>query len=213
MRATNETGNKYGKLTVLCRVENNPRGKQRVRCRCECGAEIEVLVNSLRTGNTRSCGCAMGEGHITHGLNRSLTHRIWCNMKTRCTNPKATGYNRYGGRGVTICDRWQSFENFLEDMGECPSGMSLDRYPNRSGNYDPDNCRWATRQEQGENRDSTRRLEAFGEIKTVREWMDDPRCVAGLGTFNYRIVRGWAIEDALTRPVRRRGWTPPTKSK
>lgn len=127
-----------------------------------------TTTTALVSGNCRSCGCihkeritspshrrAMVSGTITHGMSKTPTYRSWACMLTRCTNPNVYHYSRYGGRGIRVCERWQSFDHFFADMGERPKGATLDRFPGRDGNYEPSNCRWATLLEQSHNRDST----------------------------------------------------------
>lgn len=130
-------------------------------CLCDCGKARQAVGRDLTSGRTTSCGCKKSEraktaavrhGHASHE-ERSREYRSWASMMTRCTNPKYEHWERYGGRGISVCQRWlDSFENFLADMGQRPEGTSLDRYPNPDGNYEPGNCRWATRVEQRANR-------------------------------------------------------------
>jgi hypothetical protein len=156
------TGQTYGRLTVLERAGSAKHGQALWLCRCQCGKESIVQGSDLRRGQTKSCGCwrveasrAVGAASLRHGHNTavgpSLTHNSWQAMLKRCTNPKAKGYPNYGGRGITVCERWQDFSNFLADMGERPEGMTLDRKDN-DGDYTPGNCRWATASEQQRNR-------------------------------------------------------------
>ena len=150
-------GKVFGRLTVIARAANGPRFKTRWVCRCSCGSELRVYATNLKRGLTVSCGCQKYEprkkpGHLRHGLTASPTYMSWCAMHQRCRNPKNATYRHYGGRGITVCERWATFTNFLADMGVRPHGTSLDRYPNRDGNYEPGNCRWATAKEQRSNR-------------------------------------------------------------
>lgn len=150
------TGQKFSRLTVVCRAESRIlSGKLRTywRCQCECGEEIEVLAESLVTGNTKSCGCAKNWWWSkTHALSKSKTYSAWAAAKSRCLNSDHPSYRHYGGRGIQMCKRWRdSFEAFLSDMGCAPGGLELDRIDN-DGDYEPGNCRWTTRSEQLRNR-------------------------------------------------------------
>jgi len=142
-------GQRFGRLTVISRVISG-RSKHWL-CRCECGRERSLEVHYVVRGKIRSCGCLGGEthGHARHGAH-TRTYRSWASMIQRCTNPKATGFRYYGGRGITVCESWNSFANFLADMGDRPIGKTLDRMDN-DGNYEPGNCRWATRLQQNRN--------------------------------------------------------------
>lgn len=164
---SNMAGQRFSNLLVIAEAEpdltEKGQRKRRVMCRCDCGQVTIVKATSLRSGNTKSCGCLQAENRFTstlkHGHNkigrRTKTYISWCNMKQRCLNPRNEKYQDYGGRGIKICKRWlTSFENFLEDMGEKPKGLTLDRIDN-DGNYEPGNCRWATQKEQQNNRRNT----------------------------------------------------------
>ena len=157
---------------------------------------------SLRNGTTRSCGCLSREEtstrFTTHGMHGTPTYKIWRGILTRCHNPKATDYAYYGGRGIFVCDRWRtSFENFFEDMGPRPDGLTIERGNNSLG-YFPANCTWATREEQSNNQRSNRRYTYAGKTLTAVEW--SVRVGVDLKMLRQRLWRGWPIEKALTEP-------------
>lgn len=169
-------------------------------CICDCGNTVRVVRDNLVNGHTQSCGCLSLELKTKHGKSKSRDYYIYHMMIQRCYNPKDSGYKWYGGRGVTVCGRWlESFENFYEDMGKRPKGMSLDRKDN-DGNYEPSNCRWATKEEQHSNTRSNVWLNHDGERQTRTQWARD----LGINqeTLRYRLNQlGWSIKKALTTPV------------
>jgi hypothetical protein len=153
------TGKKSDRLIVLAW---HPRGNRKGAmwlCRCQCGTKCVVLGYRLRVGKTRSCGCLARERGLpakaTHGLSHTRSYQTWKAIKRRCFDPRHWAYLYYGGRGITVCERWLIFENFYADMGDPPPGTSLDRI-NNDGNYEMSNCRWATRAQQAANRRSRR---------------------------------------------------------
>lgn len=144
---------------------------------------------------TRSTGRPCTHGH-TSGGRVSPTYSTWLSMRARCSNPNVTYYADYGGRGITVCDRWQtSFEAFLEDMGEKPAGTSIERI-DRDGHYEPGNCRWATLREQGRNKRNNLKLTLNGETRLLVEWSE--RTGIPYRKIRARLDRGWSAERALT---------------
>lgn len=201
------TGKWFGRLLVLswARTSDNQAGWL---CRCKCGKEKPVRTDHLTSGRTISCGCKLGRNSelLKNGLKHghcssrsSRTYSSWTAMHARCRNPKAHSYADYGGRGISVCDRWKSFENFLADMGGRPLQTSIDRIdPN--GNYEPGNCRWATVEVQGDNKRNTKAIAAFGETKSITEWSQDSRCVTTRARLTHRLRNGWSPQDAITTP-------------
>lgn len=148
------TGQPFGRWTVLGYAGSEKKHRF-WWCRCTCGKVKKVFASILKGGRSTSCGCfrreVVGDRFRTHALTGTKEHRIWRNMLNRCTNPNVPAWPNYGGRGITVCKRWENFEHFLSDMGHCPSGLTLDRRDNSKG-YSPGNCRWADRKTQNQNR-------------------------------------------------------------
>lgn len=164
MRAVEMIGRRFGRLVVVEKAGVDRWKHLTWRVACDCGETRIVEGNSLRTGNTTSCGClrlervkvALSKAHTTHGDSRpghrTKEYLAWSSMKSRCLNSHHRAFKNYGKRGITVCRRWvDSFEHFLSDMGRCPPGLTLERINNDEG-YFPKNCKWATRSEQNKNR-------------------------------------------------------------
>lgn len=208
----NEIAKSFGRLTVIglpFRKQYGTKGRMQlyVECRCSCGTVKTYQLTHLKTGHTQSCGCLgreqTAERLVTHGHSRrgkrSLEYITWKNMIRRRTNPNGKDYPNYGGRGIKVCDRWSDFQNFLEDMGPRPEGMSLDR-KDPNGHYCPENCRRATDKEQCNNRRCNRLITAFGRTQTRAQWAEE----IGIPYFTLRarLDAQWPTEKALTTPVR-----------
>ena len=199
-----ETGDVFGELTVIQEAGQNARGKAMVFCRCSCGEPRLVQRANLISGNTISCGHVQrsfaARRQLKHGKRSSAEYAAWTNMRSRCFNKNNRGYAAYGGRGITICSGWESFENFFADMGSKPGKeYSLERI-DVNGNYEPNNCRWATKKDQANNR-RTNRLLTFGDITdTVARWCEAlqvPEYVV-----RWRLKKGWEAFDALIKPIK-----------
>ncbi|MFD4442539.1 hypothetical protein ACFWPK_22490 [Nocardia sp. NPDC058519] len=200
-------GTVFGALTAISSAPSRQQYGTTVsywQCRCECGRDVVVPTGNLLSGNTKSCGCLVAQSLLgnrraeTHGYAQTATWESWQAMHRRVSQNRP----RYGGRGITIDPRWDTFENFIADMGERPEGHTIDRIDN-DGNYSPENCRWATGLTQGNNRGNNRHLTHRGRTQTMAEWARE----AGLpnGVFYNRVMAlGWSVERALTEPVQRR---------
>lgn len=200
----NLTGRTFGLLEVVERTGAIRHRQALWRCRCVCGGEIARTSTALTKGVTTSCGCATSEaisrGRRTHGQSKSGLYRRWMAMNTRCTNPNADNYGRYGGRGISVHPEWRRFEAFERDMGVgFSSELELDRI-DTNGNYEPGNCRWVPRTVNSLNKRNTIWVTLWGQEKTLKEWVD----LFGLKyrTAHQRLVsRGWDAERALTEGV------------
>jgi hypothetical protein len=166
-------GEKFNRLTIIDETAPTYCGARRfrtIRCLCECGAFVEALLMHVRSGHTKSCGCLVAEkvarNAVVHGLHRHSAYGSWQSMMSRCFNPESTSYLRYGGRGITVCERWRDVTLFIEDMGESHvPGLSLER-EDGDGDYEPGNVVWATQKVQ--NRNLSRRSDNTSGVTGVR---------------------------------------------
>ena len=195
------TGQRFGRLVVLEYL-----GRSKWLCICDCGATMIAGTGHLKSGHTCSCGCYQkertSETHKKHGERATRLYNIWAKMKARCLNEKESCFERYGGRGIQVCEEWaQSFETFAEwaYSNGYAENLTIDRIDNNKG-YSPENCRWATMKDQSNNRRSNRLLTHNGETRTLAQWSE----AAGIKprALTRRLDRwGWSLSEALTIPV------------
>jgi len=192
------TGKVYGRLTVLSLHGSRREPSGRIRrlwlCRCECGRETVAAGNNLRTGHTTSCGSKKHQRNY-HGVTHTPIYHVWENMIARCTNERHPSWKDYGGRGITVCERWMKFAEFYKDMGESyRTGLTIDRRDNNAG-YCKDNCRWIPQAYQPLNMRSTRHVTVGNVTMAAKQWARKTGVV--YGTLLGRLNRGWSHERAI----------------
>lgn len=206
-------GDTFSRWTVIELATSRVSGRVAHKCRCECGTVADVIENNLARGKSKSCGCYQREvtverstkhGHAGRGSN-SPEYWSWLGMRDRCYDSRHKDYHRYGGRGIKVCDRWlgdRGFINFIADMGEKRTpDLTLDRRE-VDGDYAPENCRWADRDTQIENRSVTLWFEFEGRRLTLKQWAEEIGC--GYDTLYNRLVTlGWSVEKAIMTPIRK----------
>lgn len=190
----NISGLKFGLLKVLSFDHINKHAHW--KCKCDCGNECVIAGCRLRNEQTRSCGCLT---KTQNGLSTSGSYHSWDSMIQRCSDERLPHFKRYGGKGISVCERWKKFENFYEDMGERPPGLTLDRIDPLK-NYTPENCRWATVKEQANNTSSNHKITFNGVTKNLTQWAEEYNI--HWSTLRKRIIDlKWDINKALTQPV------------
>lgn len=189
-------GSIYGYLTVIKELQGR---HYPYLCKCICGKERNVLKKNLKGGHTISCGCKCKRSY-KHGycVNKTSTneYKIWKSMNSRCYYSGNKHYHLYGGRGIRVCDRWRfSFENFLSDMGNKPPKLSLDRFPDKNGDYSPENCRWATQKQQMNNVRQNVVITYDGITQSQSDWCKQLK--KGSGFFTYHLKSGKSIDEIM----------------
>lgn len=206
-RLPNLIGQRFGRWLVVSQAERDKKGQVQYNCRCDCGTERIIRRTSLTSGNSRSCGClsrdVAAKNETTHGDTGCRLYRIWAGIIQRCCNNRERyEWEKYGGRGITVCDEWRKYEPFKEwamDNGY-RDDLSIDRIdPN--GNYCPENCRWATTYEQSNNKRTSKIIEFNGETGTVREFAD--KYGLAYSCLYTRLRNGWSVEKALLTPTQK----------
>lgn len=197
-------GKKFHRLTVIGLSDRRWRSGFLWECACDCGATHYARSAFLIAGTVKSCGCWRqqtarnnGASVSTHSMTGTREYMSWTAMLARCGNPNNVGYKHYGGRGISVCEHWRSFENFYSDMGPRPPRTSLDRI-NVDGNYEPSNCRWATPQQQASNKRGSIAVMYAGKMRTLVEVCSMTKVPPDIA--RRRIRRGWDIDRAVSIP-------------
>ena len=199
-----KAGERYGRLLSAEFAGRDKRRRSLWRFVCDCGESVVLSTNSVRIGNTQSCGClrkeAIGNLNKKHGMKDRSEYKIWKAIRARCNCITDAAYPNYGGRGIKLCERWNDFLTFLRDMGPRPAGSSIERVDNSRG-YSPENCIWADRKTQARNKRNNAIVEFQGREMCLAEAVE--LAGAEYKTAWTRIFRhGWSVERALTEPVR-----------
>ena len=198
------TDQRFGRLAILHRVENDSKGNTKWLCQCDCGNRTTVKAYTLISGHTKSCGCLHKEilliANVKHGLKHSPEYNCWCNMMQRCYNKNNSGFIYYGARGIKVDKRWHLFSNFIIDMGHKPDlGYTIERIDN-NGDYELGNCKWATQKEQGRNKRNTHWITFNDQTKSLVEWSE----ILGVhhDVLYSRLNKyKWSVEIALIEPL------------
>lgn len=205
----NLLGRRFGRLVVMKRAENGKDGRVRWLCKCDCGNEKIVIAKLLINGCTKSCGCLNSEkaaerahNRAKHGEYKTRLYSIWTGIKDRCYRPKTIGYKNYGGKGIKMCEEWQSYISFRDwaIANGYSNELTIDRINNEK-DYCPENCRWATMKQQRHNSSQNRFIVYNNETHTIDEWSE----ITGINyhTISSRLRRGWNVADTLTKPVQK----------
>jgi len=213
-------GDRFGRWTILevlgYRIYAGGKHLREYRAQCDCGAIRILLRHNLLQGRTLSCGClkpALQQVlQTTHGDYKTRLYGVWTQMKERCSNPHHTSFNRYGGRGITVCEEWQDYPTFRDwaNANGYEPGLKLDRKDN-DGPYYPTNCRWVDNFTQQQNTSWNVNITAFGETKCASEWRRDPRCLVSQMTIKARMAAGMDAETAMSTPPRNSNGRGPSR--
>lgn len=208
--ATFKSGDKYNRITLIKLDHKNKNYHQYWLCECDCGVKKVVNASSVKHGSIKSCGCLNNEllkkrkPNLSHGYaNKEKLYEVWKNMKRRCKDKNNNRYEFYGGKGIVVCEDWDndylSFRNWAMNNGY-KDNLTIDRIDN-NGNYEPENCRWATMKEQLNNQSRNRLLTYKGETKTMSEWATKLNIT--YGAINHRVQRDWSMERIVNTPMRK----------
>lgn len=193
-------GKKFGKLTIIKRVENDKNDRTQYLCKCDCGKEKIIRGSSITSGNTRSCGCLSGRKK-TQELYNTRIYKIWSNIKSRCTNPNYKRFQDYGGRGISVCKDWNKFDNFKDwaMSNGYADNLTIDRIDN-NGNYEPNNCRWVTQKINSHNKRNNLYFTHQNKTQCLKEWAEELN-IDYILLYNRIIKRKWNFEKAIITPI------------
>lgn len=198
----NLTGRVFTYLTVLGVIDFDAKHRPIWICRCKCGNLVRAITNALTSGNTKSCKCWQKEQasrtKTTHGHAKTPEYVAWKTMRARCNRQTVQSFSNYGGRGIQVCDRWNDFALFIEDMGWRPSPNHTVERRDNDGNYTPENCYWASRTVQSRNKRTTLRIAYQGKTQPLAQWCEELKYPYGL--IYHRLHRGWSPERAFSTP-------------
>lgn len=190
-------GERNGTLTIIRELprgyDSKGKSHRMILCQCDCGNTNEIRWSNWT--RTTHCGRSCKADPRAHGMANTAIYRTWINMRARCNDPNHPAYPNYGGRGISVCRRWDQFVTFYKDMGNCPRGMSIDRVDN-NGDYEPDNCQWATQKEQANNRRTNAPVTINGRTMNLYKWLKELGVADS--TYYARRARGWSVEKSLT---------------
>lgn len=201
MKIIDLVGQRFTRLVVISRAPNKSEKDTNARwnCLCDCGKKAIAYGQDLRREKFKSCGCLNAERILKHGESRTKEYRTWLTMRQRCENPNNPPYEKYGAKGITVCERWKDYENFKADMGECPTPRhTIDRIDGTKG-YSPENCRWATYAEQNRNLSKNVVIEINGVKNILADWCDMYKI--DRATVGARLKRGWDPVKAIKTPA------------
>ena len=207
-KIVNIAGKRFGRLIAISTNERDKFGNALWNCKCDCGNNVKVILQSLKDGKTKSCGCLnkekMGKNNLIHGKSKTRIYHIWRDMRERCTKPSKLGYSNYGGRGIKVCEEWSGSKDFLNFYewsikNGYKENLTIDRI-DFNGNYCPENCRWTDIKTQCNNKRNNILIFYNGETKTLAQWSESLNI--SYSAISRRLKDGWSVEKTFTTPVK-----------
>lgn len=202
MKHTDKIGLIFNRLTIIEIVKKETGKEQMVICLCSCKTQTIKRLRDVISGRLKSCGCLQKETVTTHGMKNSPEYQVWVDMLRRCNNKSRESYKYYEAKGITVCKEWEKFENFYNDMGKRPDGLTIERLDYTKGYY-KENCIWASVEVQNRNKSDTRKITINNVTKSLAEWCREYKI--GRSTITYRLSKGYSIVEAITIPTLYKG--------